>query len=1185
MTPNPPPAADASPQEPATRPSGIAHVFRNFGRLNRSGFSLPSSPATVGSNDSRPRTESYFGYDLRLGIELVEKLRRDRTLAERVGAAETLRTVIADYPVSMISEIWLSAQDLADDRNPVEARQGALQLLLVCIQHHTEATALDRLRYYRAIAQHNNVHDSYDLLQALTALTKGGRDLSSFEREIVGLLRKWLKHWFPEAMRARAARRRDGGSAAGTSGEEFCLIELFKFITDIVKFNFQTFGESEINDILTDVLGICRKTTIKSTLKCSITFMEALITYGYIPLSSLKPCVEVLCGCYALIGDLAEPTWSAMNNLCRSHMAHKCILALLDILHKPARRPSQSHNSNTLRGAVWFLEKLVNADEEDGLPATPISMVMPAFRDSLAASSPRLELELCRAISSIFAKKDIVSDISFDEWAIPLEILTWCSRRATERADGTPLEMLGVKNVPPQPRDPADKDINVALSQTLFDVINRLVEACQRLDFSQQEEVMEFFLTVHGHIPDFVAEMVIGYYASEHLCYPSCTEWLENSQRLLDVFFRTRARPAEMRVQVLSLIKDVYETIREVSEESLLHELIMVVFEDIQTEQDPRVLEALIKITVDVAGDSNLGMFNRLVDILMEYMGLEGPGSAQMSDTSSENVVAENIPLPLSRTVSGVPVVSAHGSLVNIVTRGLVRMFIRNMSKNAAKTVRLYEELIRISGTSSCEADARLTAMRLLFRLRTDSDHGVIIVEHTESDYLAGILNRIEKPAEELEVAGITLSAKSEDESSSSRSHRSNSISQGSFSRGRQMEKPVPARKAPLWSYPEPSPLPEKPDYNASSVLTTFYDPPQDSPPQEGPSQDPMTGIKVSHWLETIIPIIQQGCDWEIYSYVLVHLPSQLANKTAFRNCRAHICLLRSYVCDQLHHNKFPTPVLPIKKADIAVALIHLLTVLISFREHFGKNEEEGIVKAFQLGLHSWTRTAKPCIHALSVCCYELPRSTSKFLSGILTKLSQIITSPVVSVHILEFLSALAKNSSLYSNFTEPDFRNIFGIAFRYIQHAKETANQMSQRSSYQSPKSALEVPPEQPDLPQYVLTLAYNVLTTWYLSLRLADRPKYVAWITRGLVVHDHSNQIDEQSEACIDMLQRFTYSQYDLPPPPKLDPKAPNMITRNWLNGMSILTVQTATDTGVSRIVVRKPVSTPHHVLRWHY
>jgi len=1170
MTPNPTPT-DPSPQEPSKTQSGLVNVFRNFGLRNRSGFSISSTPATPSSSSNANHSTSQFEYFPEVleggGQELLDRLRKDKALVERIEAAEVLRTNIADFPSQVVTDIWYIAQDLVEDEHPAEARQAGFKLLTACLKALNEPSALDRLRYYRTIARHENLDDFDEQLQAMLVLTSGGRNLSSFEREIGGLLSRWLRLLFSEAGRARQLRKREGGSPDTISGAEFCLKELFKFVTDIIKFNFQTFEEQEISQLLSDVLSISRKTTNKRDIECSITFIETLITYGYIPPDSLRPCVEILCGTYSTIRDLADDTWNAVSNLCKSHMAHKCILTLLEILRKPSKK-SPGPNTNTLRGAIWFLEKLLLENGESGLPRFQISVVMSAFRDALLRDSPRLEMNVCGAICRVLARPDIVSQISFDEWAIPLEILIRVSRRTTERADGVPLQRLGVKNVPRARSQ--DKEVNTAISQSLFQIINQLEEACRQPDFTQVEGVVEFFLEVYGHIPDSAAEFVLNYYSSVHLCYPSCAEWLENSRRLVDVFFRTRKRPSELRVQVLSLIKDVYETIREVCEESLLHQFVLVVFEDFRTETDPKVLEALVKMIVDVAADSNMDMFNHLVSILIEYMRLD-----QNFDISPSGAAAESAHTSLRPSPS---VSSSHSSLPNIVARGLVKMFIRNMNTGALKAVRIYEELVKVAGSSTCEEDARLTTMKFLFRLRADSENRVFLTDNTESDYLAGVLNRTSTHSDEKEVLS---SPKEEDTSSSSRSNRSNSMSQSmlfrhSSTRGTPEHHDKNKRRFPLWSYPEAQPLPEAPPQEASPVLLTFYDPGSEFPAREGPTLDPKGALRVARWVERVIPIVQQGCDWEIYSYVLCHLPSQLANKTMFRNCKAHIGLLRSYVCDQLHTNRLPDTDLPsdIKRADIAVCLIHILTVLISYREHFAKNETEGIVKAFQLGLHSWNRTAKPCIHALSLCCYELPGSTSKFLSGILMKLSQIITSPVVSVHILEFLSALAKLPSLYSNFTEPDFRNIFGIAFRYIQHAKETA---TQRSSFHARAASRETPEhsltEQSDLPQYVLTLAYNVLTTWFLSLRLSERLKYVSWIVRGLILHDHSNHLDEQSEACIDMLQRFTFSRRDLKPPHKLT--SPGIVSKNWVNGMTILSIEMAPDSGMSRITIRRPVS----------
>lgn len=1047
---------DPSHLQDSNKPaSGIANVLRGFRGIGRPGFSLPPTPATPLTNGTHPGLHGrYFSEEaVHSGKILVEKLRVNNPVSDRVAAAEALRTIIADYPVSTVTEIWSNAQDLLDEDNPPDVRQAAFKLLSACIKQH-EPSSLDRLKIYRTIAYHVCMEDFFHQLQAMIALTNGGRDVSTFQKELGALLSRWLKAWFKEATVTRQARKRagDGNNPENMSGAEFCLKELFGFTTDVIKFNFKSFEEREVNQLLLDVLSICRRTTHKRDIECSICFIEVLITYGYVPRSALRSCIEVLCGAYATLRELADATWSAVSNLCKSYMAHNSVLVLLEILETPAKNPSSNAanaNTNTLKGAVWFLEKLLIANEQDGLPPVQFPIVMSAFQSALAADSARLELEICRAISAILASKDVVSQISFDEWAVPLDLLVACSRRTTERADGASLSARLGTDETPQPHS-EHGGLSAAISQAIFQVIHQLEAACHNPDFEQIDEVVDFFVRVHGHLPNSAAEHVINHYATEHLCYPSCSDWLANCGHLLDIFFKNRSRPTPMRISVLSLVKDVYETIHEMCEEGVLRSLVVSIFDDFQNEGDVKVLEALVKMAVDVAGDSNMQLFGMCLDLLVNYIGPEEPSMEQGQQTGETRDGVVSVRPKLATTSS-----YHYGSPVNIVTRGLVRIFIRNMNIDAAKSARTYEAIVKIAGSKITDTEARLTAMKLLFRIRADSQNAIYVVETTESDHLAAVLHRIPKPLDNLVPA--VAKADEDSSSSSSRSNRSGSVSQQTFL-FRNPSRPLvdkfdrAKRKPPMWSYPETKPLPEKPTYESSPILRTFYDPPADFPAQEGPSLDPKLCVRVALWMEqVIIPIMQQGCDWEIYSYVLVHLSSQLANKTAFRNCKAHINMLRSYICHQLHTDKIPNTDLPeeVKKADIAVALINILTTLVSYKQHFAKNETEGIVKAFQLGLYKWQRTAKPCIHALSICCYELPGTTSKFLSGILTKLSQIITSSAVSVHILEFLLALAKLSTLYSNFTEPDFRNIFGIAFRYIQHTKETTASASSRASY----------------------------------------------------------------------------------------------------------------------------------------
>ena len=154
-------------------------------------------------------------------------------------------------------------------------------------------------------------------------------------------------------------------------------------------------------------------------------------------------------------------------------------------------------------------------------------------------------------------------------------------------------------------------------------------------------------------------------------------------------------------------------------------------------------------------------------------------------------------------------------------------------------------------------------------------------------------------------------------------------------------------------------------------------------------------------WIETVISLLQgSDVDWEVYSYVLVHIGAQLKNPTLFKNVIQPIQILRSVLCGQIHQQKIhePPSYTSLRKADVAVCLFHTLTMLISYHDRFAKSEEDDLVRAFAVGIGSWDGTSKWCIHALSICSHELPMSLSRQLEVILQKVSQIITQPQIAI-------------------------------------------------------------------------------------------------------------------------------------------------------------------------------------------
>ncbi|KXJ93052.1 hypothetical protein Micbo1qcDRAFT_160965 [Microdochium bolleyi] len=328
---------------------------------------------------------------------------------------------------------------------------------------------------------------------------------------------------------------------------------------------------------------------------------------------------------------------------------------------------------------------------------------------------------------------------------------------------------------------------------------------------------------------------------------------------------------------------------------------------------------------------------------------------------------------------------------------------------------------------------------------------------------------------------------------------------------------------------------------------------------------------------------------------MLVHLPSQLSNHALFKSAIPQMQELRRIVCEQLRANSLPEPpnAYGLRRADVAICYFQSLTMILSYHHHFQKPEEDDIVRTFVQGIAHWERSAKICIHALSICCHELPSSTSKMLVTMLSKMSQIITQPYVAMHILEFLTCLSRLPELYANFHQEEFRIVFGICFRYLQYAREKrqaqkVNTQSEPHTAHAGHSERATPNAADDLPQYVYALAYHVIVFWFMALKLPDRPTHVGWIAKNLFMDAEGAQAsDEQAQTTIDFMQRVTYADVvESAADPLFTPDRFGPINkRRWLVGNSIVTIEQATASGWAQITKRHPSGTSSYMIRENF
>ena len=485
--------------------------------------------------------------------------------------------------------------------------------------------------------------------------------------------------------------------------------------------------------------------------------------------------------------------------------------------------------------------------------------------------------------------------------------------------------------------------------------------------------------------------------------------------------------------------------------------------------------------------------------------------------------------------------------------------------------VRIFRALLQTAYSSTCQK-ARLACLRFLMRLRADRDHKVYFAAsgfdpdgHVSA--MARVLNRAKseqertdphsgerkergRPAEPLpqRPRGRALAAA-----------RHHSLSKSSRSVSRATGTVV---LQPLWQIPDVLPFripfSDTPTKGVSSYAQT-------------PSEE--SGLlPVSEYLNVIINLLSEEQDWEILSFVLCHLPVQLGNKHLFcgPKCRVLMSQLLKTLCTGISNKELGAKIHPwpdgFKPRDACGLAYHSLSVLISYKRCFDGQSLHHLVEVLLDGLSGSPSTIKCCLHALSLSAFELKPSMTRYLSRILEKLSQIMSNPTMSVHIIDFLSIVGSIQSLHVNFREQDYKMVFGVALQYLQqhNRQDSPNQISWALS------------------QHVSIMSYYIIYVWFLSLRLSDRPRHIPFICRQLLLANEGRAtVDQSTEVCLDWLARYSYASADprpansilndivTNPPGEMEPAVSE---KTWIVGNSVVTIRSLSRLGWLEVVSRR-------------
>ncbi|KAJ7743849.1 hypothetical protein B0H16DRAFT_1889830 [Mycena metata] len=484
-------------------------------------------------------------------------------------------------------------------------------------------------------------------------------------------------------------------------------------------------------------------------------------------------------------------------------------------------------------------------------------------------------------------------------------------------------------------------------------------------------------------------------------------------------------------------------------------------------------------------------------------------------------------------------------------------------------------------------AKIRLAILQFMMRLRADRDHRLYFVRadydaHGLAAMLGSLIHRVppspggrpRTPHEPTDFAAELRSARPRipHERDGPRPRgRGGQISGSGASRSRSRLDGVPSTpllkaREPLWGIPESLPFTVV-DADTPSEGLVSYDP-------IGPENSVV--LPISLYLTAIYGVIEKEHSWEVLSYVLCHLPNQLANKHLFCGpmSRTACSKLLTTLCTGIlngdlgsHVETWPAG---LKVRDAQGLAFHTLSVLVGYQRCFDMGQQHLLVEVFQRGLDGQAATIKCCLHALSLAAFELTSSMTKCLSRILEKLSQIMSNPDMAVHILGLLSIIGSIRPLYANFTDADYKMVFGVALQYLQH-----HNMNR-----------DAPTESWALSEHVRIMSYYIVYVWFLALKLPDRKKHVSYIVRQLEIANEGNEeMDGPTVVCFDWLERYTYASADPRPATSLlneivmNPTTPHVPSENaveektWLSGNSLITLRTLRRSGWLETLIRRP------------
>lgn len=1121
--------------------SGFKGVFSTLARSIRGG---PVPPSLVSTHHSSNTTSNQKDLNF-----ILSKLSPNSDMKDRLTAIEQIINGPENIPASKFSDIWFSVQDLFQSSNHTYHIY-ALRLAIVCIAKDRDNPSLKLNIYSHTVSSFSIDHEKLSLL-VLKELTDNGQSSYEFFRtkeRIIDVLIKWLKDTTEQQQKLP---RNDRGSVA--SNEEPFLLSILRYIESLTTHYHRYFTKEDLFHLVHTIVILCQTTSRESDIEYTFPLLKTILKVSFLPKENLHELLLVLCSS-AKFPQMSEPSWQIVELLLNSHLFTSTFLELCEIVkYTEVKDP----NIRAFAGAAVFLERFVTTcANEERLNEISISMAMTAYKMSIGGRPSNLRI-ICSCIFNLLQNTIVLDWIPNDVWtseiSSPFEII--CDITSLKIMEHSAEHRLVSGDNSSDVSSKSSKGFTHEIKEVVakvHEILSLAADIFVSNTFQGHPRIIiDFFVNMSGYLDERCALIVVEHFLISKFCRPLSPGCFEYSSELIQRFYRDPTWGSNIRVRVLDVFTETFEEARDVLNSQEIIRLINLVFYKVAEEPDSIVLEKLLVMFVDITKDCSYEVLLHISKMFFAVFENTGKRKSFGSYISSSNehgtpsvksangtpVIGPVTPIHMSSGVGGSP--KAFQSMIDIRRMGFAssfcKVFAHNYKKSAINTKIAYDYLLKICEKSRNDPAAYIEVSRLLCRLRASLDNYVLLTHPCDIEDVAESVGRYVQ-------------------------HSDSSIDLNDLE----------------WHYPENLSYLDEFNIHEHSYMIKYMVNPTDSKSSD-------YELDISRWLNEVLKALELNSNWEISSYLWVHIGPQLSNMQLFTRPGCDVGKFRRLIADQLKGSvklKDPT-----QKYDIKIPMILTLSSIVPYFIDSSANLLDSIFGLLLSGISLSEKSLVPSIQTLVYCSFEFPGFIRTKLSEILDLFHRTVTNPTASPHILEFLYLIPDIPNLAINLKQSDYKKAFTIVFDYLKHLgrnSSTGNVAHKLLNIsKDTKEKTNNYTHDYMLPKYSRIMAYNCIVNWYLSLRMLDRKYMTKFLIRQFsLLESHENTRDLINLAYIDFISKFTFNDIDLEAKSSdIDTDTTNLTfydQNHWVYGETVITILTNKQFGKSFVKIRRASET---------